>query len=99
MERFHCSISSSVCYRYHDNRDKKTEREAKLSREALAVAPAHNKNVAVMDRAAGAQPRQASVPRVLVVDDQHLFRSGLVKLLENDTRIRIVGDADDGAEA
>src|SRR5437016_14011006 len=42
-------------------------------------------------------PRPA--PRVLVVDDQHLFRSGLVKLLENDPRIQIVGDTDGGAEA
>ena len=40
-----------------------------------------------------------SVPTVLVVDDQHLFRSGLVKLLESDTRIRIVGDTEDGNEA
>ena len=50
---------------------------------------------------AGSSPenRFSAAPRVLVVDDQHLFRSGLVKLLENDPRIDIVGDTDDGAEA
>jgi DNA-binding NarL/FixJ family response regulator len=44
-------------------------------------------------------PHATRIPRVLVVDDQHLFRSGLVKLLENDPRVEIVGDTDDGNEA
>jgi DNA-binding NarL/FixJ family response regulator len=45
------------------------------------------------------EPLQSPVPKVLVVDDQNLFRSGLVKLLENDPRIQIVGQTYDGAEA
>lgn len=48
---------------------------------------------------ARAERARPAIPRVLVVDDQHLFRSGLVKLLENDPRIQIVGDTDDGSEA
>jgi DNA-binding NarL/FixJ family response regulator len=35
----------------------------------------------------------------MIVDDQTLFRLGLVKLLESDPRIRIVDDAANGAEA
>jgi DNA-binding NarL/FixJ family response regulator len=34
-----------------------------------------------------------AIPTVMIVDDQTLFRRGLVKLLESDPRIRIVGDA------
>jgi DNA-binding NarL/FixJ family response regulator len=37
--------------------------------------------------------------RVLIVDDQTLFRAGLGRLLHADPRIEIVGDAGDGAEA
>src|SRR5437879_10210619 len=37
--------------------------------------------------------------RVLIVDDQTLFRVGLAHLLEADPRITIVGEAADGAEA
>lgn len=40
-----------------------------------------------------------AVPSVMVVDDQTLFRRGLVKLLESDPRIKIVDDAANGAEA
>jgi DNA-binding NarL/FixJ family response regulator len=35
----------------------------------------------------------------MIVDDQTLFRRGLVKLLESDPRIEIVADAANGAEA
>jgi len=37
--------------------------------------------------------------RVLLVDDQTLFRVGLARLLEADPRIEIVGEASDGTEA
>src|SRR5438034_4247019 len=37
--------------------------------------------------------------RVLLVDDQTLFRVGLAHLLEADPRIKIVGEAADGTEA
>lgn len=40
-----------------------------------------------------------AVPTVMIVDDETLFRRGLAKLLESDPRIKIVGDAADGAEA
>lgn len=40
-----------------------------------------------------------AVPSVMIVDDQTLFRRGLVKLLESDPRIKIIGDAANGAEA
>ena len=40
-----------------------------------------------------------SQPRVLVVDDQLLFRSGLVGLLQTDGRIDVAGQASEGAEA
>jgi DNA-binding NarL/FixJ family response regulator len=39
------------------------------------------------------------VARVLLVDDQTLFRTGLARLLGEDGRIEIVGQAADGAEA
>lgn len=69
-----------------------------LARPATVTAPANTH--ASKTAAAPARPAPgAGVPRVLVVDDQHLFRSGLVKLLENDPRITIVGDTDDGSEA
>jgi DNA-binding NarL/FixJ family response regulator len=38
-------------------------------------------------------------PRVLIVDDQTLFRSGLAHLLGADERISVVGQAVDGIEA
>jgi DNA-binding NarL/FixJ family response regulator len=37
--------------------------------------------------------------RVLVVDDQTLFRTGLANLLDGDERVEVVGQAADGAEA
>jgi DNA-binding NarL/FixJ family response regulator len=37
--------------------------------------------------------------RVLIADDQTLFRVGLARLLEEDARVEIVGQAGDGAEA
>jgi DNA-binding NarL/FixJ family response regulator len=37
--------------------------------------------------------------RVLIADDQTLFRVGLARLLEEDPRVEIVGQAADGAEA
>jgi DNA-binding NarL/FixJ family response regulator len=37
--------------------------------------------------------------RVLVVDDQSLFRVGLTALLRGDSRVTVVGSARDGAEA
>jgi DNA-binding NarL/FixJ family response regulator len=39
------------------------------------------------------------VVRVLIADDQTLFRSGLARLLSEDPRVEIVGQAVDGAEA
>lgn len=41
----------------------------------------------------------SSVARVLVVDDQHLFRSGLARLLNEDARVKVIGEAADGKEA
>jgi two-component system, NarL family, response regulator LiaR len=41
----------------------------------------------------------ATVPRVLIVDDQTLFRSGLARLLDGDERVNVVGEAADGLEA
>jgi DNA-binding NarL/FixJ family response regulator len=40
-----------------------------------------------------------SAARVLVVDDQTLFRTGLTSLLSQDARVEVVGQAVDGAEA
>ena len=37
--------------------------------------------------------------RVLIADDQTLFRSGLARLLDEDPRVEIVGQAVDGADA
>ncbi len=37
--------------------------------------------------------------RIMLVDDQTLFRSGLARLLEDDPRIEVVGQASDGREA
>ena len=37
--------------------------------------------------------------RVLIVDDQGLFRSGLARLLSEDPRVKVVGEAGDGQEA
>jgi DNA-binding NarL/FixJ family response regulator len=37
--------------------------------------------------------------RVLITDDQTLFRSGLARLLEEDPRVQVVGQAADGADA
>jgi DNA-binding NarL/FixJ family response regulator len=41
----------------------------------------------------------ATVPRVLIVDDQTLFRSGLARLLDGDERVNVVGEAADGLDA
>jgi DNA-binding NarL/FixJ family response regulator len=41
----------------------------------------------------------AKAARVLVVDDQTLFRTGLASLLAADERVEVVGQAVDGAEA
>ena len=37
--------------------------------------------------------------RVLIVDDQTLFRNGLARLLDEDERIEVIGQAIDGADA
>jgi DNA-binding NarL/FixJ family response regulator len=37
--------------------------------------------------------------RVLIADDQNLFRTGLARLLDEDSRVDVVGQAADGAEA
>jgi DNA-binding NarL/FixJ family response regulator len=42
---------------------------------------------------------RAAVARVLIADDQRLFRLGLEHLLSADTRLEVVGEADDGEEA
>jgi DNA-binding NarL/FixJ family response regulator len=39
------------------------------------------------------------VARVLIADDQTLFRSGLARLLDEDARVQVVGQAVDGASA
>jgi DNA-binding NarL/FixJ family response regulator len=41
----------------------------------------------------------ASPVRVLIADDQALFRSGLARLLSSDPRVTIVGEADNGLDA
>jgi DNA-binding NarL/FixJ family response regulator len=40
-----------------------------------------------------------SAPKVIVTDDQTLFRTGLALMLGSDQRVRIVGQAANGAEA
>jgi DNA-binding NarL/FixJ family response regulator len=42
---------------------------------------------------------EANVARVLIADDQTLFRSGLARLLDEDPRITLVGQAADGLDA
>ena len=42
---------------------------------------------------------QTGVVRVLAVDDQVLFRSGLGRLLNQDPRVEVIGGASDGEEA
>jgi DNA-binding NarL/FixJ family response regulator len=48
-------------------------------------------------------PAEAQAPvrpaRVVIADDQTLFRSGLARLLEMDERVTVVGQATDGLEA
>jgi DNA-binding NarL/FixJ family response regulator len=39
------------------------------------------------------------IARVLIADDQTLFRSGLARLLDIDDRVSVVGEAVDGADA
>jgi DNA-binding NarL/FixJ family response regulator len=41
---------------------------------------------------------EVATARVLIADDQNLFRSGLVRLLETDQRVRVVGQAVDGLD-
>ena len=41
----------------------------------------------------------AKAARVLIADDQTLFRSGLARLLDEDDRVDVIGQAGDGAEA
>jgi DNA-binding NarL/FixJ family response regulator len=41
----------------------------------------------------------ARVARILIADDQTLFRSGLARLLDIDERVTVVGEAVDGLEA
>jgi DNA-binding NarL/FixJ family response regulator len=42
---------------------------------------------------------EARTARVLIADDQTLFRSGLARLLDEDPRITLVGQASDGLDA
>ena len=42
---------------------------------------------------------EARVARVLIADDQTLFRRGLARLLEEDPRIALIGQATDGHDA
>lgn len=42
---------------------------------------------------------EARTARVLIADDQTLFRSGLARILAEDPRITLVGQANDGVEA
>ena len=41
---------------------------------------------------------QVALVRVLIADDQNLFRSGLARLLEGDARVHVVAQAVDGLE-
>ncbi len=49
------------------------------------------------------RPAEVATPtrlaRVLIADDQTLFRSGLARLLSTDDRVTVVGEAVDGVEA
>jgi DNA-binding NarL/FixJ family response regulator len=42
---------------------------------------------------------EANPVRVVIADDQTLFRTGLARLLDEDNRVEVVGQAADGAEA
>jgi DNA-binding NarL/FixJ family response regulator len=44
-------------------------------------------------------PTVTKVARVLIADDQTLFRTGLARLLDEDPRVEVVGQAVDGADA
>jgi DNA-binding NarL/FixJ family response regulator len=44
-------------------------------------------------------PTITRIARVLIADDQTLFRSGLARLLDVDDRVSVVGEAVDGADA
>jgi DNA-binding NarL/FixJ family response regulator len=44
-------------------------------------------------------PTATRTARVLIADDQTLFRSGLARLLDGDDRVSVVGEAVDGLEA
>jgi DNA-binding NarL/FixJ family response regulator len=44
-------------------------------------------------------PPAKTAARVLIADDQTLFRAGLARLLDEDPRVEIVGQAVDGADA
>jgi DNA-binding NarL/FixJ family response regulator len=52
----------------------------------------------VMEMAEGLVPRREPI-RVIVVDDQELFRRGLIMLLSVEDGIDVVGEASDGIEA
>lgn len=44
-------------------------------------------------------PTERSPARILLVDDHHLFRSGLARLINDQSEITVVGQAADGLEA
>jgi DNA-binding NarL/FixJ family response regulator len=44
-------------------------------------------------------PTANRVTRIMIVDDQTLFRSGLGRLLDSDERVTVVGEAVDGLDA
>jgi DNA-binding NarL/FixJ family response regulator len=48
---------------------------------------------------AGVSATTGAPVRVLIADDQALFRSGLARLLSTDPRVTIVGEANDGLDA
>ena len=60
------------------------------------LGPAGFCNDARVTEATGVQDHPHEPIRVLVVDDQELFRRGLTMLLAQDTDIEVVGEADDG---